>query len=133
MNVESGTMMRLGDSGRLLADPDQDIRGHTVLDQDGHEIGKIGDLLVDPEQRRVRLLVVEHGGLFGVGATPLFIPVETVHLVTDGVVRLDRTRVQVAEAPPYDPELVDRENTMTDLYAYYGFTAFIPPPRGFFR
>ncbi|MEU8659751.1 PRC-barrel domain-containing protein [Actinoplanes philippinensis] len=133
MNVESGTLMRLEDSGRQLADPEQDIRGHTVLDRDGHEIGNVGDLLIDPVQRRVRLLVVEHGGLFGVGATPLFIPVETAHLVTEGVIRLDRTRVQVAEAPQYDPELVDQEKPMTDLYGYYGFTPFIPPPRGFFR
>ncbi|MEV0902766.1 PRC-barrel domain-containing protein [Actinoplanes sp. NPDC049802] len=133
MNVESGTLMRLDDSGRLLADPDQDVRGRTVLDCDGHEIDTVVDLLIDPEQRKVRLLVVEHGGLFGVGAMPLLIPVETVCQVTDGVVRLDRTRVQVAEAPQYAPDLVDREEPLTDLYGYYGFTAFIPPPRGFFR
>jgi sporulation protein YlmC with PRC-barrel domain len=133
VNVESGTLMRLGDSGRLLADPDQDIRGRAVLDRDGHEIGQVGDLLIDPERRTVRLLVVEHGGLFGVGATPLFVPVETVRQVTGDEVHLDRTRVQVAEAPQYAPELVDRDDPMTDLYGYYGFTPFIPPPRGFFR
>lgn len=138
MNVESGTLMRLGDTGQMLADPDQDIRGRKVLDRDGNEIGKVDDLLIDPDQQKVRLLRVEHGGLFGVGATPLFIPVETVERVTEDEVSLDRTRVQVAAAPEYDPEIVDRDKQMANLYGYYGYTpywapGFIPPSRGFFR
>jgi sporulation protein YlmC with PRC-barrel domain len=138
MNVESGTLMRLGDSGQMLADPDQDIRGRKVLDRDGNEIGNVGDLLIDPEQQKVRLLRVEHGGLFGVGVTPLFIPVEAVERVTEHEVRLDRTRVQVAAAPEYDPEIVDRDKQMATLYGYYGYPpywtpGFIPPHRGFFR
>lgn len=138
MNVESGTLMRLGDTDQMLADPDQDIRGRKVLDRDGNEIGKVDDLLIDPDQQKVRLLRVKHGGLFGVGATPLFIPVETVERVTEDEVGIDRTRVQVAAAPEYDPEIVDRDKQMANLYAYYGYPpywapGFIPPPRGFFR
>jgi len=133
MNVESGTLRRLSDSGQMLADPDQDIRGRRVMDRDNHEIGTVGDLLIDPEHRKVRLLVVEHGGLFGVGATPLFVPAEAVVHMTDHEVRLDHTRVQVAGAPRYDPEIVDRQKQMSDLYGYYGYTNFIPPPHGFFR
>jgi sporulation protein YlmC with PRC-barrel domain len=138
MNVQSGTLMRLGDSGQMLADPDQDIRGRKVLDRDGNEIGKVGELLIDAHEQKVRLLRVEHGGLFGVGATPLFIPAEAIEQVTEDEVRLDRTRVQVATAPEYDPEIVDRDEQMAKLYGYYGYppywaTGFIPPPRGFFR
>ncbi|HWS32554.1 MAG TPA: PRC-barrel domain-containing protein [Actinoplanes sp.] len=138
MDVGSGTLMRLGDSGQMLADLEQDIRGRTVLDRDGNEIGRVGDLLVDAGEQKVRLLRVEHGGLFGVGATPLFIPAESVARVTDEEVFLERSRVQVAGAPAYDPEIVDKDEQMTNLYDYYGYPpywapGFIPPRRGFFR
>ena len=138
MTSESGIMMRLGDSGQMLADPAQDIRGRKVLDRDGHEMGRVGDLLIDTELHKVRLVRVEHGGLFGVGATPLFIPVEAVERVTDDEVGIDRSRVQVASAPQYDPDLVDKDEYFNELYGYYGFSpygthGYVPPSRGFFR
>ncbi|MEU4428840.1 PRC-barrel domain-containing protein [Actinoplanes sp. NPDC024001] len=137
MNVESGTLMRLGDSDQTLADPADDIRGCTVLDRDGNEIGEVDDLLIDPEHRKVRLLRVEHGGLLGIGATPLFLPVETVERVTDEAVGIDRSRAQVAAAPGYAPELVDRDKDLANLYGYYGYTpywaaGYLPSSRGFF-
>ncbi|SNY25577.1 PRC-barrel domain-containing protein [Paractinoplanes atraurantiacus] len=138
MNTESGTMMGLHDSGQMLADPGQDIRGRKVQDRDGNDVGKVDDLLVDTEHQKVRLLRVEHGGLFGIGATPVFIPVEAVERVTDDEVGIDRSRIQVADAPPYDPELVDRDEYFNKLYNYYGYApywspGYIPPSRGFFR
>lgn len=89
---ESGTLLRLSDSDQAVADPAQDVRGRTVSDCDGNQIGKVDDLLIDPVRKKVRLLRVEHGGLFGVGATPLFVPVETVERVTDDEVGVDRSR-----------------------------------------
>jgi sporulation protein YlmC with PRC-barrel domain len=118
MHTESGTLMRLGDSDLMLADPAQDIRGHKVIDRDGEEIGKVDDLLVDNEQQKVRMLRVEHGGLLGIGATPLFLPVETVEHVEDDKVMIGRSQVQVVGAPEYDPELVDRDERMAALYDY---------------
>ncbi len=138
MNERSGTMMRLSDSEQILADPQQDIRGRTVVDREGKEIGKVDDLLIDTQQKRVRLIRVEHGGLFGVGSTPLFIPVETVERITDEVVGIDRSRGEVAEAPQYDPELIDGERYMGDLYRHYGQSPYwapghVPAARRFFR
>jgi sporulation protein YlmC with PRC-barrel domain len=137
MTMEFGTMMRLGDSNQMLIDQRQDIRGRNVLDRDGNEIGKVDELLIDTEHRKVRLLRVEHGGLFGVGATPLFIPVEAVERVTDDEVGIDRSRVQVADAPQYDPELVEQDKYLTDLYGHYAYSpywmlGYVPPPRQFF-
>jgi sporulation protein YlmC with PRC-barrel domain len=138
MNVDPGILVRLRDSGKTLAAPEQDVRGRTVRDCDGNEIGTVGDLLIDPAQRKVRLLQVEHDGLFGVGTGPMYIPAETVERVTDGDVHVDRTRVQVATAPEYDPDLTDSDRRMTDLYDYYGCPPYwapelIPPPSGLFR
>lgn len=138
MHVDPGTLMRLGDSGQKLADSGQDVRGRKVRDRDGNEIGMVGDLLIDPAQQKVRLLQVEHGGLFGVGPAPLYIPAETVERVTNDEIHVDRTRVHVATAPECHPELVGKDNQMTDLYDYYGYppywaAGFIPSPGGFFR
>ncbi|SNY25608.1 PRC-barrel domain-containing protein [Paractinoplanes atraurantiacus] len=138
MNTSTGTMMRLTDSGQKLADPADDVRGRRVVDSDGHEIGRVDELLIDAGQRKVRVLRVVHGGLFGVGATPLFIPVEAVERVTDDEVGIAHSRVRIAEAPAYDPELADRDEYFTDLYGYYGYLpywmpGYVPPARRFFR
>jgi sporulation protein YlmC with PRC-barrel domain len=138
MQTQSGALMRLGDSDQMLADPAQDIRGYKVIDRDGKEIGKVDDLLVDNEQQRVRMLRVEHGGLLGIGATPLFLPVDTVEHVEDDKVVIGRSQVQVVGAPEYDPELVDRDERMAELYGYYGYApywapGYSPPARGLFR
>ena len=138
MNRQPSTMIALGDSDQTVADQREDIRGRTVLDRDDNEIGKIDELLVDTEHKKVRFLRVKHGGLFGVGATPLFIPVEAVDRVTDHEVGIDRSRAQVADAPQYDPELVDRDKYLTDLYGHYGYSpywtaGYRPPPSTIFR
>lgn len=124
MSAEHGTMMRFSDSGLAMADPKHDIRGRTVSDREGNEIGEVDDLLIDPEEKQVRLLRVKHGGLFGIGATPLFIPVEAIVRVTDDEVGIDRSRAQIAEAPQYDPELVDETAYYSDLYRYYGYAPY---------
>ena len=118
--MKSGMLVLLSDSEQLMSDQDQDIRGRKVLDHDGKEIGKVDDLLIDAERKKVRLLRVAHGGLFGVGATPLFIPVEAVERVTDDEVVISRSRMRVAEAPQYDPDLFDGEKYFAELYRHYG-------------
>ena len=138
MGSGSGTMMRLGDTDQRLADPTQDIRGRKVLDRDGHEIGKVDDLLIDVERKKVRLLRVDHGGVLGIGGTPLFIPAEAVERVTDDRVGIDRSRDQVVDAPQYDPDLVDEDRYFTDLYGHYGYSpywapGYVPPARRFFH
>nr|WP_221381970.1 PRC-barrel domain-containing protein [Actinoplanes polyasparticus] len=127
MTSEFGTLTRLSDSSHLLLDPRQDIRGRKVVDQDGHEIGKVEDLLIDPEQQKVRLLRVEHGGLFGVGATPLYVPANMVERGTQDEVIIDRSRVQIAGAPGYDPDLIDGDKHFSELYEYYATTPYRGP------
>ena len=109
MTRRQPTLVRLGDTDQTLADPNLDIRGRTVRDREGGEIGKVDDLLVDAEEKKVRMLRVAHGGILGIGATPSFIPVEAVTRVTEDEVHVDRLGTEVVESPRYDPELVDQE------------------------
>jgi hypothetical protein len=69
----------------------------------------VTELLVDPDENKVRMLQVEHGGLFSIGATPVFIAVEAVQDVTPDEVRIDRSPARIVDAPRYDPELIDQE------------------------
>ncbi|GAB2584794.1 hypothetical protein Aab01nite_53720 [Paractinoplanes abujensis] len=126
----AATLTRLGDTDQTFADPADDIRGRRVKDLDGEDLGKIDELLVDSDERRVRLLRVEHGGILGFGASASFIPVEAVRDITENVVVIDQSRQRVAEAPPYDPDLVDQDAYYQDLYGYYGYTPFWTLPYG---
>jgi sporulation protein YlmC with PRC-barrel domain len=123
MSERIATLVRLSDAGLTVADPRQDLRGLEVRDRDGEDVGKVDDLLVDTEERRVRFLRVTHGGILGFGATPSFVPVEAIDQVRDDVVRLDRDRDTVRGAPAYDPDLIEGDY-YGQVYGYYGY---VPP------
>jgi sporulation protein YlmC with PRC-barrel domain len=124
MTTHPAILIRLTETDRTLADADQDIRGRTVLDRDGNEIGKVEDLMIDAEENQVRMLRVEQGGLSGIGATPLFVPVQTVQQLTEDEVRIDQSRADVADAPQYNPDLVDQEKFYSDVYRSYGYVPY---------
>ena len=122
-------LVRLDDSDLILAKGEDDVRGTTVVGSDGEEIGKVGGLFVDADERRVRLLDVESGGLLGIGAEHRLIPVDAVIEVTDDRVVIGRTRTEIAHAPGYDPALteVDPMDNLDELYGYYGMMPFWVP------
>lgn len=131
----TATLVKLSDVNEIIADPADDIRGRTVRDADGADLGKVDDLLVDTNERKVRFLRVESGGVLGIGATPSFIPVEAVTEVDDEV-HITESAGRVAEAPRYDPDIVEPPETdyYDRVYGYYGYTPFwgpgyIPPAR----
>lgn len=118
------TLIRLQDSAKMVADPDNDIRGRTVRDRAGDDIGKVEDLLIDTEQEKIRFLRVEHGGILGFGTTPSFIPVEAIKDVTDDEVHIDQAGARVAEAPLYDPDLLDESEYYKNVYTHYGYPPY---------
>lgn len=120
------SLVKLSDSGQILADPAEDIRDRQVRDRDGNDIGKIDDLLIDGEHRKVRFLIVEHGGILGFGTTPSFIPVDAVIRIEDEAVHVNESGDRVAGAPRYDPDLRDRPD-FENLYGYYGYAPFWAP------
>jgi sporulation protein YlmC with PRC-barrel domain len=128
MDDRSGArLVRLGDSGQMLANPAEDIRGYRVHDQDGEEIGKIDELLIDEDEGRVRMVRIEEGGFLGIGSTPFFLPVDVITSIADGEVHVDQTRSRVAEAPRYDPDLTDQSDYYSELYDYYGYPPYWGP------
>jgi sporulation protein YlmC with PRC-barrel domain len=120
-------LVRLGDTGRTVADPAADVRGRDVVDADGEEVGRVADLLVDDEEGRVQMLRVERGGFLGIGAERFLVPVAAVSSVTEDAVRIDRERARLTDVPVYDPETEDAPAYYGDLYGWWGYAPFGGP------
>ncbi|WP_337061007.1 PRC-barrel domain-containing protein [Kineococcus sp. G2] len=120
-------LVRLSDSGSTVADPAEDVRGRRVVDGAGAELGTVDDLLVDRDEKHVRLLRLKHGGVLGIGAEVSFVPVEAVTGVGEDEVRVDLDRDRLAGAPRYDPDLADQSEFYGALYGYYGYAPFWGP------
>ncbi|MFV0131936.1 PRC-barrel domain-containing protein [Streptomyces sp. HMX87] len=132
------TLKKISESDQAVAAPEHDVRGRKVVNGAGDELGKIGDLLIDEEERKVRFLLVEHGGFLGMGEKKTFIPVDAVTHVADEYVEIGSSQEQVTKAPEYDPELADESGYYDSVYTHYGFPPFwgpgyVYPPYPYYR
>lgn len=127
MTEITGELLSLKDTELETINPAEDIRNRDVVDPAGDKIGHVSDLLVDGDERKVRLIEVAHGGLLGIGQEKVLIPVDAITRVDAEVVRIDRSRDVVAGAPAYDPEVGLRRDDYTGLYDYYGYAPFWGP------
>lgn len=118
-------LVTLEDSGLTLADPDDDVRGLTVVDADGESIGEVRDLVVDEQERRARFLVVTSGGFLGLGETKRLVPVDAVTAVEDEV-HVEPSRERVHGTREFDPELEPRPD-LESVYGQYGYAPFWAP------
>lgn len=116
----TAALHRLEDSDLRLADAKADIRGRKVRDVAGEDIGKVHDLLIDQEERKVRFLEVASGGVLGIGDTKFLLPVEAVTGVSDDEIRINQARTRVVGSPRYDPDLIEQPY-LSEVYRYYGF------------
>jgi sporulation protein YlmC with PRC-barrel domain len=111
----------LSDADRGLADMADDIRRRRVVDNWGNKIGTVEDLLIDTEENKVRLLLLEHGGVIGFGAAPSILPVEAVMRVSDEEVVIEQPRDRIAGAPQYNATVSDQTGYYGSVYKYYGY------------
>jgi sporulation protein YlmC with PRC-barrel domain len=109
------TLSLLGDSDLTIADADEDIRGRIVRDKDGTEIGKVDDLLIDTDDRRVCFMRVESGGFLGMGETRVFIPIDAITMVTDVAVWIDQSHEHVSREPRHEPRLVTEQRYLGNM------------------
>ncbi len=123
-NDDNAALHTLGDRGHTVDGSANDVRGREVKDKDGQGIGNVADLLVDDREKKVRFLLVEHGGFLGFGEKATLIPVDAVAEITKDAVLIDQSRERVAAAPGYDPALVDDRQHHSSIYSYYGYTPF---------
>jgi osmotically-inducible protein OsmY/sporulation protein YlmC with PRC-barrel domain len=116
---ENSILIRLSDTDFDVPD-DQDIRGRTVIDQNGNEIGKIDDLLMDTQTRRVRFLQVTSGGFLGIGGKMLLIPVEAIARFDRNYVEIDQSMRGGLSAMRYNPPMIDKRSSGGMLSTFSG-------------
>lgn len=125
MESDNGDMLvKLSDTGENIELGEKDIRGFSVKDKDGVDIGKVQDLLVNPHENKVRFLVVESGGFLGMGETTSFIPIDAISAIGKERVHIDQTRETVTAAPQYDPKLVNDRHYHEGIYRHFGYTPY---------
>ncbi len=124
---DNDTLYALGDRGKTVDGAANDVRGREVKDKDGDGIGTVADLLVDDREKKVRFLLVEHGGFLGFGEKTTLIPVDAITKITEDEVVIDPSRERVASAPGYDPDLVDDRPHHASIYSHYGYTPYWGP------
>lgn len=117
----NSTLVKLGDTGRTVADPAEDIRGRDVIDRDGRDIGKVDALMIDEDEGKVRFLQVKGGGFLGIGDQTVLIPVDAITRIDEDRVHVDHTREHVAGGPTYDPDLAEEPAYWEDASSYYGY------------
>ena len=125
--TETASLVRLGDTDLDVANAEEDVRGRTVLDRNGDEVGDVKSLLIDDRETKVRLLEVSSGGFLGLGGETRLVPVDAVIDVTEESVYIDQAREHVHDAPRYDPELTRHEGYYADVYGHYGYAPYWAP------
>jgi hypothetical protein len=80
------------------------VLGRMVRDSSGQQVGRVVDVIVDP-QGKPRAIVVDTGGFMGVGARRVAVAWEFAHVPPPGSkdesVAIDLTDAQVKSAPEY--------------------------------
>ncbi|MBA3414244.1 MAG: PRC-barrel domain-containing protein [Chloroflexia bacterium] len=123
----SDRLVKLGDTDLTVADPAEDIRGRSVVDKAGEEIGHVDALLVDARENKVRFLQVASGGFLGIGERTFLLPVDAVTRTDEDRVHVDQTREHIAGSPAYDPDLVYDPDYYGGLSGYYGYAPYWGP------
>ncbi len=137
-STKTATLVRVADAGLTLADPADDIRGRSVIDRNGDEVGDVKSLLIDEDERRVRFLEVESGGFLGLGGRTRLLPVDAISSVDESAVHVDQTSEHLRGAPAYDPDVADEPDYYGHLYGYYGYgpywtAGYSYPPYPYYR
>ena len=115
-------MVKLGDSNLTLSDPRMDIRGRTVVDRHGDDIGHVNDLFIDTEENKVRLMEVGAGGFLGLGERHFLVPVDAITGLDGDKVRINQARDHVVNSPAYDPNVTSEQRRSPDFWEpYYGY------------
>lgn len=121
-------LVRLSKSELLLEYYAEDVRGRSVQDRAGREIGIIEDLLVDPLEHKVRLLVVAPRGILGGLRRKVLVPTAAVTRVEHEYVRIEFDEERMARAPEWDPAIVAPEPYVRTVYGYYEMSPYWDSP-----
>jgi sporulation protein YlmC with PRC-barrel domain len=116
----------LSDTGLVLSELGQDIRGRKVVDQHGSDVGHISGLFIDEGERKVRMLELRAGGFIGIGERHFLLPVDAITSVDKHDVHVSESGERITHSPVYDPTLVvaPTPDYWEPYYGYYGLSPY---------
>jgi sporulation protein YlmC with PRC-barrel domain len=124
--LDSLPLVRLSATSLALAREGDDIRGRVVIDEAGYEMGRVEDLVIDDEGRRVYFMLLR-ASAFILGDKQLLIPVDTIRRREGDHVQVDQDHERVAAGPEYDPALVSDPGYQAGVYGWYGYAPYWHP------
>ena len=124
--ISTGTEAR-DKTGVLKA---SNVIGMKVESTEGKSLGKIKDLVLDPEEGDVQYAVLDFGGFLGIKDKYFVVPWEVIHFTPNGKkILLDVSKLDLKNAPGFDknhwPDFSDAQQQVT-IYEFYE----VPLPQG---
>lgn len=124
INPWGGVFGSAGNVQGLFQDRATTIIGTEVQNKQGDHLGKITDLMVDPEDGRIAFAVLSRGGILGIPTRFIAVPFAALTPGMDKrVFLLDASKDKIAAAPTFSrdewPNVADRA-WGADAYKYYG-------------
>lgn len=107
-----------------------DVIGMKVEGTDGKSLGKIKDLVLDPDEGDVQYAVLDFGGFLGIKDKYFIVPWEAINFKPNGKkIVLDVSKRDLKKAPGFDknhwPDFSDQQQQVM-IYEFYE----IPLPQG---
>lgn len=105
----------------------ENIINNTVHDNVGEQMGKISDILIDPENSQPRIAILSEGGILGLGSDHFAIPFHLLRFNTnssDVALKIESSHVKKAPAIDVDKLRKNDKEEMNKLVEFYGEAAF---------
>jgi sporulation protein YlmC with PRC-barrel domain len=84
-----------------------DIRGWTIVNTTGHEVGKVEEVFVDPNTLEAAMALLHYRKFMNFNTKKLLVPWEELQIVRDGEVRTRPAEDVLASAPEWDDATTD--------------------------
>jgi len=83
----------------------EDMIGRDVYGDNDQDLGEVSDVILDPETKQIRKLVVGSGGFLGIGEKTVAIDIQQVEIRPDqGIYVSGLTQEAVRDMDEYDPD-----------------------------
>jgi sporulation protein YlmC with PRC-barrel domain len=113
------------ETGQLIAA--EKVRGTTVYNSAGDDLGSIHDLMIDKRNGRVAYAVMSFGGFLGIGEKFHPLPWNTLtYDESKGGYNVDLTSDQLRQAPSYSSDEMARFGSDGKVDTYYGGLGYPP-------
>ena len=105
---------------RGKADRYNQIVGRSVKNQQGEEMGKINDLVID-SQGHVPLALLTHGGFWGMGGKLVAVPLSALNFDQKGKdIVLNSTQEKLDSAPAFKMSDLSHKEWPQEIYRFFG-------------